>query len=35
MALDRSKRGEIAGIRQFVGDQHLVISVTNEMPDQR
>ena len=34
MALDRSQRGEIAGIGQLVDDQHLVIGVADEMPDQ-
>src|SRR5262245_25171743 len=35
MALHRSKRGEVAGIGQIVENEHLVIALSDEMPDQR
>ena len=35
MALHRGERGKIAGIGQLIDDQHLVISVADQMPDQR
>src|SRR5215467_13164425 len=34
MALNRSERGKIAGIRQLVDDQHLMVGVSDKMSDQ-
>jgi hypothetical protein len=34
MALNRSERGKIAGIRQLVDDEHLVVGVSEKISDQ-